>query len=134
MTLILLTLTLFTQPLPQAAPTPPPVSGSAEIAAFVEALNSCTAAKAATPHPLMRTFTVEHTVAGITATGCDYRQTMPGRMAMVCSLSPAGRKALATEISVYAKGGSISGSTSAAKPVWWSECQLELPDGKRQPM
>ena len=134
MPLILLTLTLFTRPLPQTAPPPPPVSGLAEIAAFVEALNNCTTAKAATPHPLMRTFTVEHTVAGLSAAGCNYRQTMPGRMAMVCSLSPTGRTAMATDISVYAKGGSMSGSTSAAKPAWWTECQLELPDGKRQPM
>jgi hypothetical protein len=59
---------------------------------------------------------------------------MPGKMAMVCALSPAGRKAIAAEISVYAKGGAMSGSTSAAKPTWWSECQLEMPDGKRQPM
>lgn len=128
----LLTLTLLAA---LQTPAPPPTTSSqAEVAAFVEALTDCTVAKAATPHPLMRSFTVEHSITGLGATGCDYRQTMPGRMTMVCALSPAGRKAMATEMSVYAKGGSMSGSTSAAKPVWWNECQLELPDGKRQPM
>jgi hypothetical protein len=109
-------------------------SSPTEIATFVDALNNCTVDRAATPHPLMRSFTVEHTITGLNADACDYRQTMPGKMAMVCALSPAGRKAIAAEISVYAKGGAMSGSTSAAKPTWWSECQLEIPDGKRQPM
>src|SRR5687768_13410726 len=87
---------------PPAAPVVAP-SGSAEVAAFVEALNSCTAAKAATPHPLMKSFTVEHTIAGARESGCDYRQTMPGKMMMACTLSVEGRKALATEMSVYVK-------------------------------
>lgn len=118
----------------QTPPVTPAPSSPAEMATFVEALDTCTAAKAATPHPLMRSFTVEHTIAGLNAGACDYRQTMPGKMTMVCALSPEGRKVMAAEMSVYAKGGQMSGSTSAAKPTWWSECQLEMPDGKRQPM
>ena len=130
MTMVVVSLTLQQPPVASAiAP-----SSSSEVAAFVEALNTCTAAKAATPHPLMKSFTVEHTIVGAREPGCDYRQTMPGKMAMVCVLSPEGRKAIATELSVYVKGGSISGSTSSAPPVWMNECELEMPDGKRQPM
>ncbi len=132
MMLNLLTFTLLAAL--QTPPATPTLSSPADITAFVEALNSCTVARAATPHPLMRSFTVEHSIAGLSAGGCDYRQTMPGKMTMVCALSPAGRKAMAAEIGVYAKGGPMSGSTSAARPSWWNECQLEMPDGKRQPM
>ncbi len=119
---------------PQAATPPPQVSGTAEISAFVAALESCTEAKASTPHPLMTSFTVEHTIAGAKEAGYDYRQTMPGNLTMVCTLSVEGRKALAGELSVYAKGGTISGSTSGLRPAWWSECELETADGTRQPM
>lgn len=129
----LLALTLLASSPAQGTPPIQP-SGTAEIAAFVEALNSCTEAKAATPHPLMRTFVIEHTIAGAKAAGCDYTQTMPGNMKMACMLSAEGRKALASEMSVYVKGGSMSGSTSAAQPVWFGECELETADGKRQPM
>lgn len=130
--MLIVAFALFPQQ-PPAAPAVAP-SGSAEVAAFVEALNTCTAAKAATPHPLMKSFTVEHTIAGARESGCDYRQTMPGKMAMACMLSVEGRKAIATELSVYVKDGTMSGSTSSAPPVWMNECELEMPDGKRQPM
>lgn len=60
--------------------------------------------------------------------------TMPGRMAMVCALSEPGRKALAADISVYATGGAMKASTSGPQPVWWGECELEMPDGKRSPL
>ena len=116
---------------PAATPAP---SSPAEISTFVEALQTCTPARAATPHPLMRGFIVEHTITGPAAERCDYRQTMPGKMAMVCAFSPEGRKAMASELSVYAKGGTVAGSTSSAKAGWSRECLLELPDGKRQPM
>lgn len=128
------TLTLFAllsvqTPVPATQP-----SGSAEVEAFVKALDSCTPATAATPHLLMKSFTVQHTIAGPKDAGCDYTQTMPGNMKMVCMLSADGRKALAAEMSVYVKGGSISGSTSAAQPTWTTECQLESPTGQRSPM
>jgi hypothetical protein len=127
----LLTLTLVAQ---SPAPAAPKVSSPAEMTAFITALGSCEPAKAATPHPLMKSFVVEHTLAGTTPAGCDYRQTMPGRMTMACTLSEAGRQALSADLGVYVKGGSISGSTSAAQPTWMSECELEMPDGRRQPM
>ena len=128
----LLTLTLVAAL--QAPPAAPTLSTQTEIAAFAVAVSSCTAAKAATPHPLMRTFVTEHSITGPSAAGCGYRQTMPGRMAMVCALSQAGRDALAAEMKGYAPGGRMSGSTSAAKPVWWSECQIQMPDGTGRPM
>lgn len=117
----------------QAPPAVQP-SGTAEIAAFVEAIGTCTEAKAATPHPLMKSFTVEHTISGLQEAGCGYTQTMPGNMKIVCALSPEGRKALASEMSVYVKGGTIAGSTAAPLPTWWRECQLETADGKRSQM
>lgn len=133
MTATVLTFALLALAASQAA-TPPAPSGTAEVAAFVDALGTCTEAKAATPHPLMRSFIVEHTISGLQENGCGYTQTMPGNMKIVCTLSPEGRKALASEMSPYVKGGTISGSTAAALPTWWRECQLETADGKRSQM
>lgn len=132
MATILLALTLFA-----VAGRPPQASqpsGSSEMEAFVRALESCTAATAATPHPLMKSFTVQHTIVGPTEAGCDYTQTMPGNMKMVCLLSAEGRHALSGEMRVYVKGGTISGSSSSAAPTWMTECQLESPTGQRSPM
>lgn len=134
MTAITLTLTLFALLSAQSPIPAPQPSGSAEIAAFVTALDSCAPATVATPHLLMKSFTVQHTIAGPKDAGCDYTQTMPGNMKMVCMLSADGRKALAAEMNVYVKGGTISGSTSAAQPTWATECQIESPTGQRSPM
>lgn len=135
MTSTLLTLLLAAGPAtPQAQPVVPPVSGTAEIGAFVTALDSCTAAKAATPHPLMTSFVIQHTIVGSKETGCEYRQTMPGNMQMVCLLSVEGRKALAAELSVFAKGGTMHGSSSGPQPAWTNECEIEMPNGTRSPL
>lgn len=131
-TLLSIVLSLLAAPQSTQAAVSP--SGTAEIEAFVKALDSCTPATAATPHPLMRSFTVQHTIAGAKERGCDYTQTMPGNMRMACMLSDASRKTLAAEIAVYAKGGTISGGTSSAQPTWMAECELVTADGKRQPM
>jgi hypothetical protein len=136
MTPLLVLIALLAPASPQTAPPPQPpaLSSPSEVGAFVDALGACTEAKTATPHPLMKSFVVEHTIAGATEQGCSYRQTMPGRMAMVCALSETGRKALAADISVYATGGAMKGSTSGPQPAWWGECELEMPDGRRSPL
>jgi len=119
------------------AQTPPatqePKPGTpAEIEAFGTALETCTAAAVATPHPFMRSFTIEHTVTKEEAGKCDYRQTMPGNMKMICALSEDGRKGLAAEMRTMASG-SMSGSTSAAPPQWMTECEIETASGQRSP-
>jgi hypothetical protein len=109
------------------------LSTPAEVEAFAVALESCTAARAATPHPLMRSFVIEHAVDGEKDKACAYSQTMPGKMKMVCALSADGRKGLAAELRAMAAGGPMKGSTSAAGPAWMKECEIEMPDGKRIP-
>jgi hypothetical protein len=111
----------------------PAASSPAEIEAFSKALESCTAATAATPHPFVRTFTIEHTVGRETDGKCDYRQTMPGKMTMVCGLSAEGRRQLAAEMRTMATGGSMRGSTSAAPAQWMKECEIETASGQRSP-
>jgi hypothetical protein len=113
---------------PAAAP-----STAEELTTFAAALESCTAATARTPHPFVKTFTSEHTIKGETAGTCEYRQTMPGKMAMVCGLSAEGRKALAADVRKMA-GGEMKGSSAGPQPAWAKECEIELPSGARQPM
>lgn len=108
-------------------------STPAEVTAFAAALESCTAASARTPHPLMTAFVVDHTITGETDSTCGYRQTMPGKMTMVCALTPDGRKLLAADIRTTASGGSMRGGTNRAQPGWLKECEIELPNGKRTP-
>lgn len=109
------------------------VSTPAEVEAFAKALEGCTAAKAATPHLLMKNFVIDHTIGTETAGKCDYRQTMPGKMNMICGFSADARKAFAAELRNMYAGGSMRGSSSSAGPAWMKECEIELPDGKRIP-
>jgi hypothetical protein len=110
------------------------VSTPTETAAFVAGLDACSAAKVRTPHPLMTSFIVEHTVLGTQADKCGYRQTMPGKMTMVCALTAEGRRSLAADLKMMTTGGRMSGGTSSAAPLWSKECEIELPDGKRIPV
>ena len=116
-----------------AAQQPPAPGSAADVDAFAKALESCTAATVHTPHPLMKAFIVEHKVTGTENEKCGYRQTMPGKMNMICGLSLAGRKSAAADLRAMANAQSIRGSTSAAGPTWMKECEIEMPDGKRIP-
>ena len=116
----------------QQAPQPT-VSSAADVDVFAKALESCTAATVNTPHPLMKAFVVEHTITGAEKDKCGYRQTMPGRMKMICGLSTDSRKSLATDLRGMANAQSIKGSTSGVGPTWMKECEIEMPDGKRIP-
>ena len=109
------------------------VSSPAETSAFVAALETCTAATMRAPHPLMASFVVEHTISGDANGACGYRQTMPGKMNMVCALTPAGRKLLAADMKVLTAGGALRGGTNQSQPEWFKECEIELPSGKRVP-
>lgn len=109
------------------------LSTPAEVEAFAAALESCTAAKAATPHPLMRSFVIEHAIDGEKDKACAYSQTMPGKMKMFCAFSAEGRKGFAADLRTMAEGGPMKGSTAAAGPAWMKECEIEMPDGKRIP-
>lgn len=119
------------------APTPAqaPVPGTPDdVRAFAGALETCTAAKVATPHPLMKSFTIEHTVVGAKDTACLYTQTMPGKMMMECGFSATGRKAMATDLRAALEGGALRGGTSQAQPEWAKECELVTASGARSPM
>ena len=109
------------------------MSSPAEVGAFVAALDSCSAATMRGPHPLMKAFVIEHTITGDANGSCGYRQTMPGKMNMVCALTPAGRKLLAADMKVMTTGGPMRGGTNQAQPEWFKECEIELPNGSRIP-
>lgn len=113
------------------ATTPP--GAPAEVEPFAKALDACTAATLEAPHPLMRNFTITHTVSGEKDGACAYEQTMPGKMTMICAFTPEGRKALAEELRRTAKEGHMSGSSKAAPPGWMKECEIAMPSGKRVP-
>lgn len=108
-------------------------SSPADTEAFIAALDACTPSTVNTPHPLMRAFVVEHTVSGEKEGKCDYTQTMPGKMTMVCRLSADGRKVLAAELKVMTSGGQMRGGTNTPGPQWMKECEIELPSGSRIP-
>lgn len=110
-------------------PAPP-----AAVRAFADALAACTPATVSTTHPLMRTFVIEHTVAGQQAGRCRYDQTMPGKMRLECAFTPEGRQAMASEIRASAEGGPMSGGTSRTQPAWTSECEIVTASGTRTPM
>lgn len=120
---------------PVLAADPAPADGPADItdpAAFADALEACTAATHAAPHPFMKGFEIRHAITGESDGACAYSQTMPGDMRMECGLSEAGRRGLAGEFREQAQGR-MSGSTGA-QPAWTGECEIVAKDGKRTPM
>lgn len=110
----------------------PATAPAADPAAFAVALEACTAARHAAPHPFMKGFEIEHTIAGERDGACAYSQTMPGGMRMECRLSDAGRSGLATEFREQA-AGRMSGGTGK-QPAWTAECEIVTKDGARSPM
>ena len=126
------TLLLFTLPLATVA-QPENDAVFPELFEFAESLRSCEAASATQPHPLMASFTIEHTVVGESDGLCEYRQTMPGNMQMICAFDTATLEAYGDELEQSASTGEMSGSTSAL-PEWMSSCELETPDGQRTPL
>jgi hypothetical protein len=119
-----------------AAQTPAPTPAAStpvEIEAFAASLAACTASTLATPHPFVRAFMIEHTITKEDAGKCDYRQTMPGKMTMICGLSVEGRTLLAAEIRNMVPGGAMRGGTSAPPTQWMKECEIESPSGVRSP-
>lgn len=104
----------------------------ADPAAFADALDACTVATHAAPHPFVRGFVIEHAIAGELDGTCAYSQTMPGGMRMECKLSQAGRGGMAGEYREQA-AGRMSGSTGN-QPAWTSECEIVTKDGKRSRM
>ena len=111
------------EPTPVAIPDP---------AGFASALEACSLATHAGPHPFMKGFVIEHAITGTRDGTCAYSQTMPGGMRMECQLSEAGRAGLAAEFREQA-AGRMSGSTSNP-PAWTGECEIVGKDGKRTPM
>ena len=101
--------------------------------AFAGELRSCAPATAAQPHPLMRGFTIEHAVTGLHEAMCDYSQSMPGNMRMVCAFDEAARTAYADELEHTATTGAMSGSSDGKQPAWTGACEIETAAGKRLP-
>lgn len=118
-------------PVATARPTP---GTPDQVAAFAASLDTCVPGKVATPHLLMKSFVVEHTVVGEAGNVCSYSQTMPGNMKMECAFSAAGRKAMAAELRNMASGGSMRGGTSQAQPAWANECEIVTASGSRSPL
>lgn len=122
---------------PVLAEDPAPASGGAareiaDPAEFAGALEACTAASHAAPHPFMKGFTIQHSITGEKDGACSYSQTMPGDMRMECRLTDAGRNGLAGEFREQAQGR-MSGGTGK-QPAWTGECEIVSKDGKRSPM
>ena len=105
-----------------------------ELAAFADQLRTCAPATAPQPHPFMKSFTIEHAITGVREGRCDYSQTMPGGMRMVCAFDDASRDAYADELERTAKTGAMSGSSKGPQPTWNKACEIETKDGKRMPM
>jgi hypothetical protein len=123
-------------PVYAAAPAAPAATEAAapttDAAGFADALEACTAATHAAPHPFMKGFVIEHAIAGELDGACAYSQTMPGGMRMECKLSEAGRSGMAGDYREQA-AGRMSGSTGS-QPAWTSECEIVTKDGQRSPM
>src|SRR5690606_5459371 len=102
---------------------------------FADSLASCEAATASQPHPLMPSFTIEHSVVGMRENEgrCEYRQSMPGNMQMICAFDPVMLDLFADEVEQTGRTGEMSGSTQSL-PAWMAACELETPDGKRTPL
>lgn len=106
-----------------------------ELVTFADSLASCEASAATQPHPLMPSFTIEHTVVGMREDegGCEYRQSMPGNMQMICAFDPVMLDIFADELEQTGRTGEMAGSTESL-PAWMAACELETPDGKRTPL
>ncbi len=121
-----------------AATAPPaekqvePAPAISDPSAFAAALDDCTAARHAAPHPFIKGFEIEHAIAGESEGSCAYSQTMPGGMRMECRLSGEGRSGLAAEFREQA-AGRMSGGTGKS-PAWTAECEIVTKDGARSPM
>lgn len=105
-----------------------------DLLAFSERLRQCTLAATTQPHPLMHGFIIAHEVEGLRDGRCDYTQTMPGGMRMVCAFDDAARLAFADELRETATTGRMSGSTREAQPRWMTACEIETASGQRMPM
>ena len=123
-------LVLALAPIAFAADAPP---GAEAALAFADQVQACEAGTHASPHPLMRGFTIEHEVTGAGEDGrCAYSQTMPGNMRMECRFDEANRAGFADQLREQAHGR-LSGGTGQ-QPPWASDCEIVMADGKRQKM
>lgn len=104
---------------------------AADAAAFAQAVQACSVARFAHPHPLLRGFSSEHAVLGQDAGGCRYTQSMPGGMRMDCVFDAAGREAFAAEFTAMAAGQFKAGGQSQG---WQQACTIVDKDGKRMPL
>lgn len=119
-------------PFTLAAQTDQPVFP--ELLEFADSVRACEPASATMPHPMMPDFEVEHTVTGMNDGLCDYNQTMPGGMTMLCAFDDEARTAYAEELENWATTGQASGSMSGPQPAWASACEIETASGERMPV
>lgn len=102
--------------------------------AFADKVRACELATAEHAHPLVPDFTIEHAVTGRHGAVCDYSQSMPGNMHMICAFDETALAAFADELEQTATTGRMAGSSSGAQPVWTSSCEIETASGERLPM
>ena len=110
-----------------------PVLAQAEplaLAAFAEALDTCTPAEGALPVPAGTELGYRQAVTGADAEGCHYvRDGMDG-IRMACAFSPEGRAAYAETLRAIERGD----DSFARHEVWDRECAYVLADGERLPV
>jgi len=75
----------------------------------------------------MRSFLIDHRVAGSEGDRCVYTQTVPGNMLMACRLTPEGRMELAGLIREMERGN-FSGGTGRQSAMT-RECEVRDSDG-----
>ena len=102
--------------------------------AFAEKVRACEVATAEQTHPLVPGFTIEHAITGGREAACDYSQSMPGDMHMICVFDASTLAAYADELEQAATTGQMAGSSSGAQPVWTSSCEIETAAGERLPL
>jgi hypothetical protein len=100
---------------------------AASCQALPAALRGCEAITCNEPHPFVRSFTMEHRVAGPDGDRCGYTQRMPGDMSMSCRLSEEGRNEMAAQVEEMARGN-LSGGTGRQNAMT-RECEVRDSSG-----
>lgn len=105
-----------------------PVAAAMSCTALAEAMEGCAPATCRQQHPFMRSFQIEHRVAGPDGVRCAYSQTMPGDMLMTCRFTLEGRAEMAGLIREMERGN-LSGGTGRESAMT-RECEVRDSKGE----
>ncbi len=114
-------------------PTPSTTAAASPVtcSALAEQLENCVPAACSQRHPLVRSFQIDHRVAGPEGDRCAYTQTVPGDMLMTCRFTAEGRAEMAGLIRQMERGD-LSGGTGR-ESVLTRECEVRDRDGTPLP-